>query len=270
MNEHAKLTPAARCGLIDLPAKFRCAFADADIQQQSIGESRADVFLIRNAHYPDRFLKSERIGAFCELQDEIERLRWMAAQGLQSPAVLDTAIEHDRQWLVMSAVPGKDLASANLAPANVVDILATALQALHRLPISQCPFDHQLNHRIASARRALDAGLMDETDFDDERIGQSAHDVFAELLSTQPHTHDLVVTHGDACLPNFMAKDGVFTGYIDCGRLGISDRHQDLALAARSIERNLGREWVAPFYRAYGVQPDKQRIAFYCLLDEFF
>lgn len=116
----------------------------------------------------------------------------------------------------------------------------------------------------------MSAGLVDEADFDDERKGRTAEDVFAELLSTLPETCDLAVTHGDACLPNFMVEGGRFTGYIDCGRLGISDIYQDLALAARSIARNLGQAWVAPFFRAYGVEPDQRRIAFYCLLDEFY
>eukprot|EP01030_Chromulinospumella_sphaerica_P009462 gene9462-9272_t len=69
-------------------------------------------------------------------------------------------------------------------------------------------------------------------------------DVFAELLSTLPETYDLAVTHGDAGLPNFMVEASRFTGYIDCGRLGISDIYQDLALAARSIESNLGPAWI--------------------------
>lgn len=47
-------------------------------------------------------------------------------------------------------------------------------------------------------------------------------------------------------------------------------RYQDLALAARSIERNLGQAWVKPFFEVYGVEPDEQRMKFYCLLDEFF
>ncbi len=49
------------------------------------------------------------------------------------------------------------------------------------------------------------------------------------------------------------------SGFGGCGRLEISDRYQDLALA-----------WVKAFFELYGVEPDEQRIKFYCLLDEFF
>lgn len=254
-----------------LPAKWRDEFASALIERQSIGESRAQVFRIRQAGQPDLFLKSEPVATPCELPDEIERLQWMARHGLPAPVVLDVATEHDCQWLLMSAIAGQDLASAaRLPPLRVVDLVAAALRALHQVPIAQCPFDHRLALRMAAARHAMDAGLVDEEDFDDERLGRTAGDAYAELLSTQPQTHDLVVAHGDACLPNFMAQEDVFTGYIDCGRLGVSDRHQDLALAARSIARNLGQEWVAPFFSAYGMQPDEGRLAFYRLLDEFF
>lgn len=253
-----------------LPLQWQPRLAGARLEQQSIGESRADVYRIRSANQPDRYLKSEHTGTLPELPDEIERLQWMAAHGLPCPTVIDAAATPTRHWLLMSAVAGQDLASAGLPPAQVIAIMADALHRLHCIPIDQCPFDHTLERRIAEARRALDAGLVDESDFDDERIGRTAEDAFAELLATRPTTHDLVVAHGDACLPNFMADGGVFTGYIDCGRLGVSDRHQDLALAARSIERNLGREWIEPFFRSYGVGPDDRRLAFYCLLDEFF
>lgn len=254
----------------DLPLHWQPHLADALIEHQSIGESRADVYRVRSANQPDRFLKSERIDALGELPDEIERLQWMAAHGLPCPAVLDAAATPGRHWLLMSAVAGQDLASASLPPAQGVRIMATALRHLHSTPVARCPFDHTLELRIAAARRALDAGLVDESDFDDERQGRTAEDAFAELLATRPATHDLVVAHGDACLPNFMVDQGIFTGYIDCGRLGVSDRHQDLALAARSIERNLGHEWIAPFFCDYGIEPDERRLAFYCLLDEFF
>ncbi|PZX29283.1 Aminoglycoside 3'-phosphotransferase [Cupriavidus phytorum] len=257
---------------MSIPNKWREPFREASIERQTIGESGADVFRIRRHDGKELFLKSEPAGSLSELPDEIARLRWLNRLGLPAPSVLDTTTEENRHWLLMTALPGRDLASAtDLSPPQVIGIMATALRALHRVPIAECPFDHRLEQRIAAAKDRVSAGLVDETDFDKNRLGRTATDLFKELLSSRPQgPHDLVVTHGDACLPNFMADAGQFTGFLDCGRLGISDRFQDLALAARSIERNLGPNWVAPFFREYGVVPDERRLAFYCLLDEFF
>ncbi len=256
---------------MDIPAKWSEQLGDALIERQTIGESRAEVFRARRADGKHFFLKSEPTGAQSELADEVERLRWLNRLNLPGPSVLGTSTESNRHWLLMSALPGQDLASAtDLAPPQVIRIVAGALRALHQVPISACPFDHPLDQRMAAAKHRANAGLVDETNFDDERRGRRATDLVDELFSTRPPgTQDLVVTHGDACLPNFMADAGRFTGFIDCGRLGISDRYQDLALAARSIKRNLGMQWVAPFFEEYGVVPDERRLAFYCLLDEF-
>lgn len=256
---------------MNFPTKWCEQFRGAAIERQAIGASRADVFRIRGSNGKDLFLKSEPITVLSELPEEVERLRWLNQLELLGPSVLDTTIEHNRHWLLMSAVPGQDLASATeLSPLQIISIVAMALSTLHQVPIAKCPFDHSLEQRIAAAKDRVNANLVDEADFDEERLGRSTADVLAELLSTRPVAQDLVVTHGDACLPNLMADAGQFTGFIDCGRLGISDRFQDLALAALSIERNLGRQWVAPFFREYGIVPDDGRLAFYCLLDEFF
>jgi aminoglycoside 3'-phosphotransferase-2 len=61
------------------------------------------------------------------------------------------------------------------------------------------------------------------------------------------------------------------TGFVDCGRAGIADRYQDLALASRSIESNLGSRWSEAFFVNYGLpDPDGSKLDFYRLLDEFF
>ncbi|MGF6240043.1 aminoglycoside 3'-phosphotransferase-2 [Paraburkholderia sp. GAS38] len=254
-----------------IPTRWRKKFAGARVERQVIGESGAEVLRIRCRSGEYLFLKSEPTGLPSELPGEVERLRWMKRLDLPAPTVLDDAVEDNRHWLLMTAVPGFDLASAkDLSPSQVVGILAMALRSLHQVPIAECPFNHRIEERIAAASNRVDAGLVDKADFDTERRGRTATDALAELLSTRPETYDLVVTHGDACLPNFMAEGSGFTGFIDCGRLGVSDRYQDLALTARSIARNLGQAWVEPFFRDYGVEPDHRRMAFYCLLDEFF
>ena len=64
---------------------------------------------------------------------------------------------------------------------------------------------------------------------------------------------DEVVCHGDPCLPNFMVDGDVCTGVIDLGRLGVADRHADLALLAADSGRP--------------VAGDPERLRFYLALD---
>jgi aminoglycoside 3'-phosphotransferase-2 len=256
---------------MDLPRNWHRRFAEATVEQQTIGESRADVWRIASANSAPLFVKSEHVMHWGELPGEVARLRWMASQNLPAPRVLDTTTEMEKNWLLMTAVPGRDLASSpHLAPQQIVTLVANALRELHEVAIESCPFDHSLDPKIKLAREHLNAGLIDEEDFDDSRLGRSAEDVFQQMLLERPDHEDLVVTHGDACLPNFLADNGQFSGFVDCGRLGVADRYQDLALAAHSITHNLGEAWVPVFFEVYGVQPDQRRIAFYQLLDEFF
>jgi aminoglycoside 3'-phosphotransferase-2 len=181
------------------------------------------------------------------------------------------AAEGGAQWLVMTALPGVNALQSTLAPRAKVGLVAQALSALHARRVKTCPFDESLDHKIARARENVAAGLVNESAFDDANIGRSAASLLRTLLRTRPSTEDRVVTHGDACLPNFMIDDGAFAGFVDCARVGMADRYQDLALACRSIEYNLGEEWIGPFLHAYGLQQvDRRRLAFYRLLDEFF
>ena len=166
---------------------------------------------------------------------------------------------------------GRDLASSpDLGPEQIIEITFAALRRLHALDARDCPFDHRLSNRIALARARTEAGAVDEDDFDDERVGRTPADVLPELLARRPRAEDLVVTHGDACLPNLMADNGRFSAFVDCARLGVADRHQDLALASWSIGHNLGMQWIDPFLKRYGGTIDPERIEYYRLLDEFF
>jgi kanamycin kinase len=99
-----------------------------------------------------------------------------------------------------------------------------------------------------------------------EHAGLEPAAALAELLRLRPRTEDLVVCHGDYCLPNVLISDGRVTGFVDLGEVGVADRWWDLAVGSWSVTWNLGPGWEDLFLASYGVARDEQRIAFYRLL----
>ncbi|HEV7320992.1 MAG TPA: APH(3') family aminoglycoside O-phosphotransferase [Ensifer sp.] len=256
---------------IDLPETFRAHVAGYQWNRDSLGQSQSSIYLLKDAERPMLVLKIEAANPFAELPDETARLDWLASQGIPCPSVLARHFGPEANWLLLQAIEGTDLASTTLSPAQQIAILAGALKRLHALDEANCPFDHRIDNRIMIAEARMKAGLIDESDFDEARLGRTAGDLFLELETRVPPEHRRVVTHGDACLPNIIERNGRFAGFIDCSRLGIADPYQDIALACRSIAHNLGEEWVSPFLKLYGIDRDEpQRRDFYCLLDEFF
>jgi aminoglycoside 3'-phosphotransferase-2 len=50
----------------------------------------------------------------------------------------------------------------------------------------------------------------------------------------------------------------------------VADRHQDLALACRSIRYNLGEAWIGPSSGRGPPETEPAKLSWYRLLDEFF
>ncbi|THF84010.1 aminoglycoside 3'-phosphotransferase [Deinococcus sp. KSM4-11] len=252
-----------------LPEPLRRVLPAARWERVTLGESGAGVW--RSTKYVVKV--QERAGTpVTTLQQERERLRYFQGR-VPVPQVVGYEVTPEREYLAMTRLPGIPLSDpdATLHPERVVDLLARALRELHALPIRDCPFRMTLDVTLRLAREQVQAGTVDETDFDEERAGRTATSVFNELVRTRPHAEELVVTHGDACLPNFILNAAQIEGVIDVGRAGIADRHADLALAWRSTRYNLGAQWGEVLLDLYGRERvDLEKIAYYCMLDELF
>jgi aminoglycoside phosphotransferase len=244
----------------------------------AIGESGAGVWRCTSDGSPPVYLKAAPTSAGLQLDQEADRLRWMKEHDLPVPAVSDYGRIGSTEFLLLEEVPGLAASEPEWTSClpEVISALAAGLALLHRTSIVDCPFDQRIARQIDAARFRVAAGRVREDDFDEIRAGRRATGLLDELLSTIPADEDLVFTHGDFCLPNIILSRGPtgeiqIAGLVDCGRAGIADRYQDLALAVRSIVYNFGDLWVAPFFQAYGSpRPQEEKLRFFTLLDEFF
>ncbi|MFF5991172.1 APH(3'') family aminoglycoside O-phosphotransferase [Prauserella flavalba] len=215
-----------------------------------------------------------------ELAAERDRVGWLAGTGVPGPRVLDWAEDHTGACLVTSAVPG--------VPADTVppESLATAwpsiadtVRHLHSLSTVDCPFRRDLALMFPLARDVVARDAVEPDFLPVEQQDTPPAELLARLepqldrrLAEEPA--DTVVCHGDLCLPNIVLDPGTLevSGLIDLGRLGLADRHADLALLlANSREtwpdETRARAADAVFAERYGRRPDPDRLRFYLHLD---
>jgi kanamycin kinase/aminoglycoside 3'-phosphotransferase-2 len=250
--------------LKNMPYALQRYFAKADFEELTEGLSADSVY---------RVLADEacilKIGS--NLQGEYERLQWLENK-LPVPRVLHFEVTTAMQYLLMSELSGAMMHEVDLPYQRRIEVLAEGARMWHSIAIEDCPFDWTIDVQVKAARYNLEQGLVNESDFDIHRQGRSAKDLLSELLVTIPDEEDLVLTHGDYCLPNVLVEPqtGQITGFVDLGRAGVSERWYDLALCIRSITYNLGGIWTESFLDAYAIPMNRAKYNFYTLLDEFF
>jgi aminoglycoside phosphotransferase len=238
--------------------------------------------VVRRSQSGDAFAKTASGEARDEHNDERDRLLWLSTTDLPAPRLLDWDDDGSTATLTTSALPGVPL--SDLPPSAVngaVKALGGFLKRLHAVDHDGCPFQRWLAVTVSHARLRVAQGLVDASDFDQERDGRTPAHLLQQLINDRPAAErleqvDLVLCHGDACLPNFLIDPDSFeiTGMVDVGRLGVADRHLDLALAARSMAATdfnpaFGPVEAEAMLASYGLPADPWRLDFYRLLDEF-
>jgi hypothetical protein len=155
-----------------------CAFEEA-----AHGESAARVLRVLRPGRAPAYLKYATGRDARSIVDEHERIQWLESR-VAVPKVIAFHSTSHAAWLLTEALVGRNAAdAATEAPRFVVAGMAHALRGLHATPAGDCPFDAALHLRLAAARERMEAGLVDEEDFDEARQGMHAQEVFASLMA---------------------------------------------------------------------------------------
>lgn len=254
-----------------LPESLARELSDYRWREIFVGRSTSKVFRLESSIEDTVYLKISPGDSLPSLREEKKRLQWLDGK-LPVPRSLLFAAGETENFHILSEISGVEASSDFFSgrKREIIEQSAIGLKMFHNLSIENCPFDARLDYKIRAAKERMLKGLVDEEDFDDERSGRRAEDLFEELLASRPPEEDLVFTHGDYCLPNIIIENGKLSGFVDLGSAGVADKYQDIALLTRSVAHNFGECWTESVFELYGVEPDWKKIEFYKLLDEFF
>lgn len=240
------------------------------------GESGAGVF--RNAD-GSSYAKVVDAAAVADLAAERDRVSWAHRHGVPGPAVIDWRVTEDGgACLITSTVRG--VAADRLSESALRaawPAIVEAVRTLHALPADGCPYRRDLDDMLARARAVVGAGAVNPEFLSDEDREVPAEALLDRVereadLRRRQEAADRVVCHGDLCLPNILVDpDGLTVeGFIDLGRLGLADRHADLALLLANTADavpGFAEEATAGLAAGYPAQVDPERLRFYLALD---
>ena len=261
----------------NLPKEIYDFIKDQPYETDGIGESGSTVLLFENM-----VLKIEKTSA--QSDNELSVMQWLSGK-LPVPKVIAFAQENGYNYLLMSRLSGEmSCSDQNLQSVeDTVIALADGIKMLWSVDISNCPYINNLDVKLKNAKYNIENNLVDTDDFNEDTLGEGGFKDVSELydflLNNRPE-EDLVLSHGDYCLPNIFLKDGKVSGFLDLGKTGIADRWQDIALCVRSLKYNIC-DWFgldekaykkckALFYSRLGIEEDAEKLRYYILLDELF
>lgn len=259
---------------MDLPEIIGRALEPGTFQADAVGMSNASVLLL-----PHQVLKIQP--AHEEAANEVQMLGWLKDK-LPVPQVLAYTEEEGISYLLMERCPGAMACDTGYldSPETLVGLLSDTLKALWAVDVTHCPCDQSLARKLRQAAYNVESGLVDVDEVEPETFGPGGFKDPADLLrwlETHRPPEEKALIHGDFCLPNLFADGDRLTGLIDLGRGGVGDPWCDIAICWRSLRSNFsGRYGGTPrpgfdpdvLFEVLGVEPDREKLRYYLLLDE--
>ncbi len=262
--------------MIYLPQKIIDIIGGQDFQQNDVGMSQADVYV-----FPKHVLKIQ--DRTVETDNERDIVDWLQGQ-IPVPQIPAYCVEQGKAYTLMTRASGKMLCDERFLnhPMELIGLVATAMKRLWKVDVSQCPLKtSRLEERLKQARWAVERGLVDMEHVDPatyEAGGFANPEALLFWLEQNRPEEDIVLTHGDFCLPNVFCDDSGTCSFIDLGKMGPADRWQDVAIAMRSLKDNLGGAYSqGKVYLDFqpqmlldelGIEMNEEKFKYYLLLDE--
>ena len=217
------------------------------------------------------------------IKDEVLMLNFLKHKLPVPHIIYETTSDHIH-YMLMSKIQGEMACSKHLKKdyKRLIALLAKGLKMLWEVPIVSCPISITQQERIQEGEKRYMNHDINERDiqhnylalFDIQSIPQ-----LIDWLKVHTFEDELVLSHGDYCLPNIFIHHDDISGFIDLGRSGAASKWYDIALCYRSLIDNFEGIYKDGSYRdfngnelfdALGITPEWDKIWFYILLDELF
>lgn len=250
---------------------------DAEWVPVTTGESGDTVL---RDHDGARYAKLVTPERCADLAAERDRIVWLGDAGIPVGAVLDWRSTDRGACLVTRAVAGvpADQLGADTLRETWLSITNLARE-LHDLDAASCPFDRSLATMMDLARTTVAENRVQAEFLPPELQETPPAQILRHLEDELPRRvqqerDELVVCHGDLCLPNVLVDPDArrVCGLIDLGRLGRADPYADIALLLTNAretwpDERTARQADREFSDQYGIDLDAERLRFYLLLD---
>jgi len=263
--------------LLKAPSELAALLAGYNCVQNDVGRSGSRVYRCeKNGHV----LYLKIAPASEEMRRERDLLVWLRHK-VPAPLVWDWHEKDGLSYLLTTECEGHmacDMPGNCIhKPAEkTIERMAEGLRMLQAVDIQDCPYDNALDKKLASALWNIENGKVDMADFADNGKFDTLMALYHWLAANKP-PEELCFTHGDYCLPNVFIDDEKVAGFIDLGSGGIADRYQDIMMCIRSIGYNSQgltqaeqERLVALLFTHLGIEPNKEKLEYYRLLDELF
>ena len=257
-----------------LPESIRTRLPDAHYSLDDIGRSGAQVLM-----FDDCVLKIEKD---CNMSaNEHTMIQWLQDK-LPVPHIIASDLVDDTRYLLMTRIPGQHLCAESILDdqERLAKLVADGLKHLWAVDIGDCPTDRSLTQKFKEIEEGLRNGTITmEQARQEETYGPSGFKtpaaLFDWLVKHRPE-ENLVLSHGDYCLPNIMCNEQGLTGYIDLGYAGVADPWVDIEMVQWSMwanstgqfggkKRTFDRKYL---FQALGMELDEEKLRYYSLLSE--